>query len=231
MKLKISDLNDKTNDESKLEIDFCHDIYGNVFVKTKEKYYLMTISTTDDIEWIELNNYEDLEKVNNQIKYSNIKNTYEKKSLKGKIIKEIDENESDEEEDENEYFKNKKKICPEDKLYTTEIVDANENDDLETNENLYKFSKFGDNSVLPCLDRALEVSSNYDTYVINGNTSYVLLTLISNENSGYRVSIFLNGKVVLNIVGTKFNTYELHYIKNEENMSIVCNKINTNFVS
>lgn len=255
MKIQIFNYDFKNNLVDSLECTFYHDINGNLFLKTNDKYFVLFISATDDIEWIELNNYQNLVEVNSTIKYSSIKNTYEKKSLKGKITKELeDDGENDDnvdETDEQIYYKNKYKAYPEEKLYiiqdeTTngaiatdgtneideidDIYDDMNNADADGMEVYYKFSKFGDESVIKCLDRSLEVLANYDTFIMNDNTSYVLATLQASQKSEYRVSLFVTGKMLLNIVGSKIKWYDIYYKKNDTDISIICENSNTKIV-
>lgn len=252
MILPIANYEDKQDNDLVMNCTFYHDICGNLYMKIFSKYFVLMISATDDIEWIEVINYENLSKIDNNIKYSNIKNTYEKNSLKGKVAKEFEEaNDVDDEEiDEDGYYQNKHKIYPEEKLYTTEdttdtrnttdatedIVDSqNTVEDIQDKlENYYKFSKFGNNSTITCLDRSLDVLANYDTFIMNDNTSYVLTTLQAASKSEYRVSLFVSGKILLNVVGTKLNTYDLFYKIKPNKLGnefiIVCEKIHTKCV-
>lgn len=234
--MKITLRND-TDNELKLECQFWHDICGNLYLKVLDKYFILMISGTDNIEFLEVLNYENLTKVENNLKYSKIKNTYEKNSLKGKIVKEMEEDDDDE-IDEDGYYQNKHKVYPEDKLYTSENTNEEQNDDDDEFENeecddyttYYKFSKFGENTVISCLDRSIDVPANYDTFVINDNTSYVLTTLESNEKSPYRVSLFSNGKILLNVVGSKMNTYDLSYVDDSGDITIKCNNVFTKLI-
>ncbi len=248
MKLQIANYDDKLNKEQLLDCTFYHDICGNLYIKAQDKYFMLVISITDDIEWIEISNYENLPKVNNNISYSGIKNTYEKNSLKGKVTKELEENDDDDELDEDGYYQNKHKVYPEEKLYVTDNTNNsntenninsddnnnndNDNDDLDSDEleNYYRFSKFGNDSIITCLDRTLDVLANYDTFVMNNNTSYVLTTLQAAEKSEYRVSLFISGKMLLNVVGTRLNTYDLYYTNKDNELLIICDRLHTKFV-
>ncbi len=238
MKNQIQNYNDKTNKELSLECIFYHDINGNLFLKIQNKYFVLFISSTDDIEWIELNDYDSLPQVNTNIKYLAIKNTYEKNSLKGKITKDLEEENNNDDDDVDEdldgvtYYQNKYKSYPEDKLYVTqeETIDDNQEETIDDLECYYKFSKFGDESVITCLDRSLEVLANYDTFIMNNNTSYVLTTMQASEKSEYRVSLFTTGKMILNIVGSKLKCYDLYYTLSENNVIIICDNINTKII-
>lgn len=236
MKLQIPNYSDKLNKELLVECEFYHDVSGNLYMKIQNKYFVLMISASDDIEWIEVDNYENLPTVENSIIYSDIKNTYEKNSLKGKVTSELDEqnnNEDDEYVDEDGYIQNKHKVYPEEKLYTKEENnDENVDEDYEQFElqNHYKFSKFGNEAIIKCLDRSLEVLANYDTFIMNNNTSYVLTTLQAIEKSEYRVSLFVSGKMLLNVVGTKLNTYDLYYENKADSFEVKCEKLHTKFV-
>lgn len=236
MKIEIFSYENKLADEFKKSGNFFHDISGNIYLKLENTYYVLMISATDDIEWIEIEDYELLELADNEIKYSTIKNTYEKNSLKGKITKELeDENGNNEEEIEDDiYLQNKNKTYPEEKLYTIDNIENNENqndDYLEGEElsNYYRFSKFGNDSIIKCLDRTLSVLANYDTFVMNSNTSYILETFQAVEKSEYRVTLFIDGRILLNVVGTKLNTYNIFYKINNDKLEIICERIFTKF--
>lgn len=234
MKLTIKHINDSTT----IDYTLYHDIHGNLYLKTENKYFALLIGVNDDLEWIEINDYNSLVKVNAKIEYSQIKNTYEKNSLKGKIVQDLEDENYDEDEDEIEnegHFVTKYKSYPEDKLYTTEFkedVNEDEDEDIDTDDiPMYNFSKFGDSSIIKCLDRTLNSPSNYDSFVMNGNTSYVLSALQSKEKSSYRVSVFVTGKILLNIVGSKLKEFDLQFDVNQENeMTITSKLIKTNVV-
>jgi hypothetical protein len=232
MKLTIKHISDTITIDSTLY----HDIHGNLYLKIEDKYFVLLISVNDDLEWIEINDYNSLVKVNAKIEYTQIKNTYEKNSLKGKIVKDLEDENYDEDEDEIEnegHFVNKYKSYPEDKLYTTEFKeDVNDDEDIDIYDiPMYNFSKFGDSSIIKCLDRTLNSPSNYDSFVMNGNTSYVLSALQSKEKSSYRVSVFVTGKILLNIVGSKLKAFDLQFDVNQENEMIITSKlIKTNVV-
>lgn len=259
MKLKIFCL-DENNVKLPIsdECEISHDIKGNLYLKFHEKYFVLFVSSTNDIEWIELDNYDHLPLNDRKIVYSEIKNTYEKNSLKGKITKELEENNDNDEYDDYEdpegggYYKNKYKAYPEEKLYVkqndnNDVNENNENIDYDTNylddnvdncyqDNLYNnsyhsLSKFGQDSIICCLDRYVDVSANYDTFIMNENTSYVLATLEADEKSEYRVSLFTNGVIALNVVGSKIIFYEICYrinnLMDSQNVIIVCIKTHT----
>lgn len=231
----------KNNSDEKIEVLVCHDICGNIFLKYKESFYCLTINSTDDIEFVEFYNFKEIENPttnNSNLSYSKIINTFEKQSLKGKLIKELDDQDYNEEEDEIEnegHYITKYKSYPEEKLYISDTTTKNEINETnrldDSDEPFYKFSKFGDKVIMPCLKNSLDDLSIYDTFILNDNTSCVLLTLQSQEKSNYRVSISTNGTFMLNIVGTKIKIYSLDYKINELNETeIKTTLIKTQFV-
>lgn len=234
MNITIPNENDKTKT---IKANLYHDIDGNVYLKLDNAFFALFINTDDDIEFIEMTNYNSLPKVEQNISYSKIRNTYEKNSLKGKIIKELEETNYNEEEDEIEnegYYTTKYKSYPEDKLFTVEDETTNNDnhdgdDDLnEKYENYYKFSKTGDKDIISCLDRTLDVLANYDTFIINDGDLYVLGALQGIEKSPYRISFFTSGKITLNIVGTKIKLYDLEFQKNNDEILIKSKIVKTN---
>lgn len=213
-------LNIFTFDElNKVEATVHHDICGNIFIKINDSYHCLCVDSHDDIEFLEFFNFKPIP--NKNIKYSKILNTFEKKSLKGKLIKDLDNQNYDEEEDEIENegkYIAKYKSYPEDKLYIQD--DKSDSDDEyieEYYEPHYKFFKHGEKTIVHCLDQSLEDLAVYDTFVLNDNTSCVHLTLQAEEKSNYRVSILTTGMFILNIVGSKLKTFKLNYVVNKSN--------------
>jgi len=233
MKLKIYK-NDKN--EEPIDAVICHDINGNIYLKlvmTKDDiseniYYFLTIDEKDNIEWIKIENYASLQSTTAKATYNDIKNTYEKNSLKGKILKELEDNEIDnmytsDPEDEAEY-KIKYKSYPEDRYYT---VDKDYTDDDKCK---YTFSKSGDETAIELLDKTLSCLSSYDTFVIDEMSSFVLMTLESDEKCSYRITIFTSGNIALNIVGSKIKLFNTTYSMDDGNICLSSNIIKTNIV-
>lgn len=216
-----------------IDVTVHHDVCGNIFLKFKNSFYCLSIDQHDNIEFVEFFNFTSLPNNNDKINYSKIINTFEKKSLKGKLIKELDEQEYDEEVDEIEnegHYITKYKSYPEEKLYVSDNKQENDSNNESSNavklddeyieeyyEPYYKFSKYGEKAIVTCLEKSLEDMAIYDTFILNDNTSYVYLTLQSEEKSNYRVSILTTGIFILNIVGSKIKTYELFYFVNNQN--------------
>lgn len=234
MKIQISSRIDK---DKKITGLLYHDIYGNLYLKINNIYYVLFVNNTDELEWIEIYNYNSLPLVNINYYpvYSKIKNTFEKNSLKGKIIKEINDdniskNEEDYDDPDDSQFIVTNKLYPEEKLYMIEN-DNTENDIdnlFDDFEPYYKFSKFGSN-IISCLDRTLDDVAMYDTFIINYDTSYVLEIMQSTEISSYRISVFTNNKFSLNIVGSKIKIFDCVFSEMENgiiNLYFELNKIN-----
>lgn len=256
MKLKIYK-NEKFEDP--VDVIIYHDINGNIFMKTmntikieekieekksdteekialpvsgiEDVYYFLAIDATDNLEWVKIEDYNSLELIKPIVPYCEIKNTYNKNSLKGKVLKELEDNEIDElytsdPEDDAEY-KIKHKSYPEDRYY---MVDREEVSDDEY-ECKYNFSKSGDETIIESLDRTLGSSSGYDTFIMDESTSFVLTTMESDEKCSYRITLFTSGRMALNIVGSKIKLFNTIYTVDDiGNKNFITNVVKTNII-
>lgn len=223
--------------DTSIDATYYHDIDGNIFIRTGKIFinkinnyidliYFLSINANNDLEWIniDIDSFENMKSVEKVSKYGDIKNTYEKNSLRGKIVDDIDKqekNHNDEEiesDEEEEEYKIKYKYYPEDKYYYS--VDTDESDSDNESEH-YKFHSSGDTTIIECLDRTLDVSANYDTLVFDKDIRRVLMSLESNEKNSYRVTIMTNGEIELNIIGTEKRKYSIVF----DDKTIILNKL------
>lgn len=215
-------------EEKKSDTDGAND---SPISKTEDVYYFLAIDATDNLEWVKIEDYNSLELVKPTVPYCEIKNTYNKNSLKGKILKELDDNEIDElytsdPEDDAEY-KIKHKSYPEDRYY---MIDREEVSDDEY-ECKYNFSKSGDETIIEPLNRTLGSSSGYDTFVMDESTSFVLTTMESDEKCSYRITLFTSGRMALNIVGSKIKLFNTIYtVDATGNKNFITNVVKTNII-
>ena len=176
------------------------DVNSNLYIKN----FWVYIDKDDNIDFFEINNLHELEtkKYINKIKTQ---------GLKGKLIdEELDKiigdgnNDFIDEDDENNvrhYIHNPETKCIEyyDSYY--DDPDLNEEDkqpyfEITGNCNLIDNKEFG--------------LSNYEVYYINENTNTpIFYTTVRRDNPMYRISIYTNNTIKLNIIGTKIKTFEI----------------------
>lgn len=224
-----------SSDESTIikNAEVLHDVDGNIILVVDDIYYFLTIDRNNCPEWIQINDVNNLPSTIDSIKYNKIKNIEEDKSLKHKIINEIDDKNNNDESYDKHYDENndafKYKFYPEDKSYVVEnVADNNDNND-DNEEDCYddftvqkfKFSKNGDDLILEQWDKTLDVSAIYDTFILDDN-SRILTVIESDEKSMYRISFYKSGKLDVNLVGSNIKNYCIKYKIEENNISIIC---------
>lgn len=218
-----------------------HDIDGNILlmindISTEHKYYFLTIDSFDNLEWVFIENFNNLPSINksHNLKFKNIKNSNSKYSLKGKIIDDIVEEEDEDDEyyanEESNEYKIRYKYFPEEKYYNDDS-DGNQSDDDHYTEKC-NFSKIKDDidDKLLCLDRTLDTISSYDTVLMDNINKMILKTIQSNSNNHYKILIFLNGLMELNIIGSSKKSYELKYSYASDGLHVFSQMINKNIV-
>lgn len=237
MKLKIN-----TNNEINLYCEIYHDIDGNIYIEFENQYYYMEINKNDQLEWVLINNFNQLPLINNsKFDYLNIKNINDGKTpLRKKIIEDLEkiknDDNSDIDEDETLEYKLKCKYNPENKLYYVDNNnDTNDNNEDDLNdvfeESYYKFSianKSSDKTqtehLLQCLDRTLDCHSNYDTIVLDDKI--ILFSSECTHKNSYKITIYLNtGNIELNIIGSKMLNFQTSIINNELLINVIDKKI------
>ena len=168
---------------------------------------------TDDLELVKIDDYGNLMLAENMIKYNKLKNTFESDTLKKKVIDELDNQEHDDPNSDDEMTEKKPTYYPESKYYI--LDDTQDETDDVYDDVLFTFNKNGDDTIIQCLDRTLNVNSNYDTFIFNNYTKSTLMTIECNEKLSYRVLIDITGLIKLNIIGSVQKTYTIEMNNNE----------------
>ena len=186
-----------------MEYMYYHDVNGNVFILHDQKYHYVTIDKDDELELFEI----EIEKLENLysdgVFYDKIIDN--DKSLKRKIMEDIENDEESDREDEFENLKNQIKCLEEDKYLLVKNSKELESDD-ETEE--FKFYKTDKVKNLFLFEKGFGVLSIYDTYIRDTGKN-VLASLICDHNkNSYRVSIY-DKLIGLNIIGDKTKFYEI----------------------
>jgi len=190
------------SDTKHLEGILYYDVQGNIILKMSDTYYFLDIDKNNELEFVEIENMDNLDPVNKNTKYKPIKNTYEKYSLREKAMDEIEKEEGreehffDEEDNHDEEYKEKYKYYPEDK---------DESDDGSEDKCIYsKYRHEDDNDdIISCFDRTLGTSSLYDTLIFDKTNKLILKTIESKNSNSYRITINTSGEFELNVVGDK----------------------------
>lgn len=212
MKLTIGDKN----------ITISHDIDGNLFFDEGNNKYYLTISKDNELEMVKIENLDSLKSVENKINYSKLQNTNEK-SLRGKILRQIEDIEEDSDDD---FVEDKYKYCPEDKTYFVdstatdeygEYDDYNEYDedsylDIDFSSQRFIFSKSGGDSFINYSNVTLDVLSSYDTLVVDDVNNMTLATLECTSKSNYRVILYVTGGICLNTIGSLMKSYDFIFV-------------------
>lgn len=233
MHIKVDDLTNNT----KVDIVVCYDNCGNIYFKTmNDNYYYLTIGNDDDlcIEYSEnmkqlLDNV-DINEIN--VTLEKIKNSNDVRSLKGKILNELEKNNDDDEEydtnseDEREEteFDINNKFFPEQKYYYHEEQD----DDEYLEEDEFKFFSSGDTSVLQFLNLNLNAPANYNTLVMNQSSKIVEMSLEIVGSNSYILILYTTGDIELNVVGSKRKSFKLAFKLDNfgvNNLSSYCTNI------
>lgn len=219
--MKISICNEENQS---IPIEYFHDVDGNIYLKLESDYYFLYINAKDELEWEKIENFDKLQNVHNNLKYSKINNTNEKRSLRYKLLEKIDDdNEKLKEDDEyasgdeDEEYKNMTKYNPEKKLYyiENEKIHNSDSDDISDNDEEYIFGKYGDTDIIKCLSKTLDSSSLYDTIIVDQKTNMILTSIESKDDNAYKLILNLDGTIGLNLVGTSKKTYITKYKANK----------------
>lgn len=203
---------------------FAYDNNGNIYFLKDEKIYMFEINKDNQVSLFEINpnkitinlnntnekNIENKKKINKQ-------NALHIKSIENAIdeIEELSDEEKEQYTDIAEQY-NMYKYNPEKRYYKEEphTIDSDDNDyesRIEIYENNYE--KNNENNLI-------KITSDFDmpsfeTLIINGNensTNLIFRTEIINDQPLYRITIYTDGIIYLNIIGTKiikFNINEL----------------------
>jgi len=202
-----------SSDTKHLEGILYYDVQGNIILKMSDIYYFLDIDKNNELEFIEIENMDNLDFVNKNTKYKPIKNTYEKYSLREKAMDEIEKEEGreehffDEEDNHDEEYKEKYKYYPEDKYYYVVDEDYNEDESDNGSEDECIYSKYkhddDNDDIISCFDKTLGTSSLYDTLIFDKTNKLILKTIESKNTNSYRITINTSGEFELNVVGDK----------------------------
>lgn len=243
MSISLSNIDNSCLD--KLICDICHDIDGNIYLRINKDdthiYYFLTIDSFNNLEWIHIEDYKKMKTVDKKIMYKTIQNSNTDNSLRKKAIDELCNDNVEKDIDELEdtdaiEYKARYKYYPEDAYYYVENDDDGDDDNDDNKEKCY-FSKYKEN-ILIFLNKTLDVSSNYDTFIFDDIHKTIVETIESYEKNNYRIVINISHKlsskeiknIELNIVGTCRKLFELKYTYIDSNINIVSPLLRTNVI-
>lgn len=193
-----------------MEYIIYHDVNGNVYFFYNEIYYYLTINKDNDLELfeIDISKLDDLSESNNNIIYDKIINLDEEtNTLKKRILEQIENDDCSDNEEDYQNFKEKIKYFEEDKYFFSKNGEDNEN----SNFKFYKIE--GDTSILS-INKGFDVLSIYDTYIRDNNKNVIASITCNSDDNYYRVSIFKNDEITLNIIGNTTKNFIIE--KNNE---------------
>lgn len=185
---------------------FEYDSNGNIFIKKDNEYYMLEINKDDDVCFEKIHNLiynNDLVKVNKLD--TNILNKLHVKSME-EATNEIDQNLDLEDFSEDQIQEiadtyNEIKINPEYQYYKNESYELDNecyNDDESNKFEIYTNSIQNSNLIYE--------PPSFETILYKEN-KVELRTQLLNNQPFYRINIHLEGKIQLNIIGTKFKFY------------------------
>jgi hypothetical protein len=179
-----------------------HDVNGNVYITDDKDLYVFIIGHLDVLMLMKVDpkRFE----LNKSITHKKIEHTNSKYGLKTKIIDDIIEDQSDDdiEEDEQEIIR-EYTYKPDDKFCS--IAYSSEDDDVY-DEPYFNFYGMCDESEVQM------ETSIYETVTISGGLSsqqVIFKSVIVNDSLSYRISIYTDGFIKFNIIGSKIKTYKI----------------------
>jgi len=214
---------DNVSSSSQINCILCHDKNGNVYLELNNVYYLLTISSNDEIEFYELNKFDE-EDLEPRLNPHQITNVYNKKTLKEKALIKLEEDTktdySDDEETNISYF-------PENNFYKTNIEYDDEcNEDLQFNISIYN-----DFKIFPQLNKSLDTFSLYDFLVMDDEHKQILKTLELSDENNYRITYLTKlNDFNLNIIGSMIKKFKIFYEEKDGNILIIVNNIEKKFM-
>lgn len=187
-------------------MEFEYDSNGNILIKKEETFYMLNIDKNDDPYFEEIHNkiYNDISSETNKID-SNILNKLHSKSME-EAANEIDQNLDLEDFSEDQIQEiadtyNEIKINPEYQSYKnyefqldSECYDNDESNRFEIFTNEIKYSD-------------LIYEPPFFETILYKNNMVKLRTQLINNQPFYRISIHLEGKIQLNVIGSKIKYY------------------------
>jgi len=196
------------------------DVNSNLYIKD----YWVYINKNDELDFFKVNNL-------NKSKNKKLVNKFKTQGLKAKLIDEEiekvigdgDENFIDEDDENNvrHYVQN-----PETK-YVEYYDDYIDDSDMNEEE---KQPYFDINGNYKLIDNKKFGLSNYEVYYMNASTNMpIFYTTIKLDNPLYRISVFTNQIIKLNIIGTKIKSFEINItnINNDTDIIITSKLIDT----
>lgn len=212
-----------------------HDEYGNFYIQLNDTIYFFNIDGKNNIQIEKLRNNIILKKIE-ELKKGKIKCLTSGNKLKAKIIdktvSEFNEFDNFEDEDGNkDETYSSYQIYPEDKYYDKEdcqSIDSDESDhhDYSGFIDSVNFNFFGECDSINVDD--FGYNSLYDTILLSGShdsTNIIFKSEVKGDTSSYRLNIFTEGYVILNIVGSERKLFKLIY----DNGDIKCEYVISRF--
>ena len=184
---------------------FAYDDNGNIYLLKDDKIYMFEINKNDNVSLFEINPNKitinlNNEKINN--KKINKQNALHIKSVENAIneIEDMSDEEREQYTDIAEQY-DMYKYNPEKRYYKEEIymIDSDDNID-ERHIEIYK----NQNELIKICSE-FDIPS-FETLIINGNensSNVIFRTEIINDQPLYRITIYTDGIIYLNIIGTK----------------------------
>jgi hypothetical protein len=217
---------------------FEYDINGNFYIHKGDEYYILNIDSNDDVYFekiinplSKINNSLDSISKNNIIENSNIiENKLHIKTMED-AIKEIDNNNLDDltQEEIQEIAESYDNFTmnPEFKYYTQKEHDLDDECYDDNEENIFEL--YDTNNSIKKAN--ILFNSPFFEFIIMSKQNRVLFrTELTNNQPFYRITIFENGNIQLNIIGTKLNYYNINYdtleIKKDTSQYVNVFKIN-----
>jgi hypothetical protein len=187
--------NNGTKIDSSYEIFF--DWAGNIYLESKKtnKIYQVLVDNTDNIILVQCSN-PDFNKCD--ISFKKMKLSNDQSSLKGKIIKTINNEEND------LYSESTNKLEHELFPENLDYIDDDDNDEKNSSdeEDYFEFSKINDDINIYSSD---DTSAIYETFIYNGSynsqNNLMFKTSYKGYSLPYRLLIFSSGEFIIKTVG------------------------------
>lgn len=205
-----------------------YDDNGNIYIKKEDDIYMLSIDRNDDIYF---------EKIINKIynKYNNDKSNIKKNTIiesinlhnktMENIMSEVDKNDLDDfnQEDVEDITKkyNEYKDNPEYKYYNNDYYDDTYESDCYDDDIINTFEFYNSSTDIKKSELICE-PVYFEFLLLDGDinsSKFIFRTSLKNNQPFYRISLYSDGTLQLNIIGTKIiyyklniKTFELHKI-------------------
>lgn len=185
------------------EFKLSHDINGNLYISDGQRTYAFIIGAFDVLTLMKIDTARF--ELNRSIIHKKIEHTNSKYGLRTKIIDDIIEDQDDEDldEDEQEIIK-EHTYKPDDKFCS--VGDFTDDDDEVYDEPYFNFFGVCDESEIQ-MDTSI-----YEIMIMSGGMSSQHVNFkssIVNDSLAYRISVYTDGYIKFNIIGSKIKTYKL----------------------